>query len=295
MANTIPAYAVAYTKLFRSLYESSALTGVFDRQAELLRSGYTAVSMLNISTVGLGNYSKTNGYPIGKVTAQWLPYILTQDRGREFSIDRIDDAGMMGGTAREAARVFVENHVTPEVDAYRFAKYFTGAGNLATPATLTKDTAVGAIKAGLRVLDSLRVPRRNRYIFLSDEVLGFVEDSVSRQYVNDEGINSEVTSINRTPVIMVPQSMFYSGITLDAGATETAGGFAKAAGAADVNFLIVQQDAVAQAVLIDQLKIFDPDVNQEMDSFKIQHRIYHDAFVNTMFNGAIYGHAKAVV
>lgn len=292
MANTIPAYATAYTKLFRSLYETSALTSVFDRQADLLKSGYTAVSMLNISTVGLGNYSKTNGYPVGKVTAQWLPYILTQDRGREFSIDRIDDAGMMGGTAREAARVFVENWVTPEVDAYRFAKYYTGAGTKATPATLTAVTALGAIKAGLRVLDSKRVPRKDRYIFVSDEVLGFIEDGVGRQYVNDEGISSEITSINRVPVIMVPQSTFYSAITLDAGATETAGGFAKAAASSDLNFLIVQQDAVAQAILIDQLKIFDPDVNQEMDSFKIQHRIYHDAFVNTSFDGAIYGHAK---
>ena len=292
MANTIPAYAVAYTKLFRSLYENSALTSMFDRPAELLRSCSPAVSMLTISAIGLGNYSKTNGYPIGKITAQWLTYLLSQDRGREFAIDRIDDAGLMGGTAREAARVFVENHVTPEVDAYRFAKYYTGAGTKATPATLTKDTALSAIKTGLRVLDGNRVPRKDRFIFVSDEMLSFVEDGVGRQYVNDEGINSEVTSINHVPVIMVPQSLFYSAITLDAGATETAGGFEKAAASSDLNFLIVQQDAVAQAVVIDKLKIFDPDANQEMDSFKIQHRIYHDAFVNTTFNLAIYGHAK---
>lgn len=292
MANTIPSYAVAYSKLFRSLYETSALTSVFDRQAELLRSGSTAVSMLNITAVGLGTYSKSNGYPVGKITAEWLPYVLANDRGREFSIDRIDDLGMMGGTAREAARVFIENYVTPEIDAYRFAKYYTGAGTKATPATLTAATALDAIKVGLRALDSQRVPRKNRYIFVSDEVLGFVEDSVSRLYVNDEGINSEVTSINRVPVIMVPQSEFYSAITLDAGATETAGGYAKTSPASDINFLIVQEDAVAQAVLIDKLKIFDPDVNQEMDAFKIQHRIYHDAFVNTAFNKAIYGHAK---
>lgn len=292
MPNTISGYVEAYKKLFDRLYETYSLTAVLDRKAELIQAGMPTVKIRNIETVGLGNYSRTTGYPKGQLTVSWQPYTLTQDRAREFSIDRIDDMELLGETVRDTVDTFMQEEVTPEIDAYRFAKYYTGAAKKATPTALTAETALQAIREGLRWLDDKRVPRANRYIFVSSAVQALVEDGVNRQYSNEGGISGIVNTVDMVPMIMVPQSLFVSAITLNAGASEDAGGFAKSAGASDLNFLILHKNAVAQAKVIDKMKIFSPDENQEMDAWLYQHRIYHDAFVNTRFADAIYAHAK---
>ena len=93
-------------------------------------------------------------------------------------------------------------------------------------------------------------------------------------------------------VVPVPQSRFYTAVTLNAGATSDAGGFAKGATAKDLNFLIVHPSAVLQPVKLNQVKYFSPDVNQISDGHLWQYRLYHDAFVYDNRANGIYRHDK---
>lgn len=79
------------------------------------------------------------------------------------------------------------------------------------------------------------------------------------------------------PIIYVPKTRFYTGITLADGSTSW--GYTKATEAKNINFMIVYPNAVLQAKKFALPKIFSPDVNQDKDAWKFQFRLYHDAFV----------------
>ncbi|MBO7342113.1 MAG: hypothetical protein J6U87_05485, partial [Clostridia bacterium] len=92
-------------------------------------------------------------------------------------------------------------------------------------------------------------------------------------------------------VIEVPQTRFYTGITLNSGAS--AWGYTKATDAVGINFLVVAKSAVVQAKKLALPKIFTPDENQTKDAWKFQYRLYHDALAYDNKKTGIYVH-KAV-
>jgi hypothetical protein len=129
---------------------------------------------------------------------------------------------------------------------------------------------------------------------VSDSVQAYLDAALTRVYANETGIVNQVKNYNGMPVIMVPQTRFYKGITLDAGASESAGGFTKTSSTGrDINFLMVHRPAVLQVAKHDNLKLFTPDENQDADGWKIQYRLYHDAFVYTNKVNGVYSHIKA--
>jgi hypothetical protein len=92
-------------------------------------------------------------------------------------------------------------------------------------------------------------------------------------------------------VVPVPQTRFYKGVTLDAGATSSAGGYAKTPSTGrDINFMLIHPSAVVQPTKHALPKIFDPDTNQTADAWLFQYRLYHDAFVYANKVDGIYSH-----
>ena len=53
---------------------------------------------------------------------------LTQERGKEISIDRMDDEETLGMVFGTVTGNFMREWVIPELDAYRFAKYASTSG-----------------------------------------------------------------------------------------------------------------------------------------------------------------------
>lgn len=159
MANTV-SLASVFLRLIDSAYKVESKTASLDaltRAPSFLNAN--EVKVLKLSMVGLGNYSRVTGYPAGDLTAAWETMTLAAERGRAFSLDRMDDEEMLGLALGNAIREWMRGYVVPEVDAYRFAKYATGAGNyVAAGATLTKDTVMAAIDAGKADLRADGIP-----------------------------------------------------------------------------------------------------------------------------------------
>ena len=253
------------------------------------------VKVLKLSMVGLGNYSRVTGYPAGDLTAAWETMTLASERGRAFSLDRMDNEEMLGLALGALVREWMRMHVAPELDAYRFAKYATGAGNVVSSgATLTSSTIMAAIDAAKAALRADEVPLDGAKLYVSDSNAGFIEGAVSRVLQNQNGVDRRVFSLDGMEIIEVPQTRFYTAITVNAGASSDAGGFIKNASTGkDINFMIVRPDAVLQPVKLNQVKYFSPDVNQSADAHLWQYRLYHDAFVYENKVNGIYLHHKA--
>jgi hypothetical protein len=296
MANSI-ALASKFQPILDEIYKAASLTARMDGRTKPVNfAGANVVSVFKTSLVGLGTYSRADGYPVGNVTGTWETLTLATERGRELFMDREDDEETLGMAFGTLVGEYMRTLVIPEVDAYRFSTYasWSGIEEVGTPATLSSSTVLAAIDVASGFQNAAEVPPDGRILYVSDTVQGFLDAAVTRMYGNDSTISTRVTNYNNMPVIMVPQTRFYKGIDLDAGATASAGGYSKTASTGrDINFLMVHPSAVLQVKKHDNLKLFDPDTNQDADGWKIQYRLYHDAFVYENKVDGVYSHIKA--
>lgn len=294
MANSI-ALAAKYMPILDALYKRASITQRLDAITQPMEfAGANVVKVFKTSVVGMGTYSRATGYPVGDVTATWETLTLAASRGRELNIDRMDNEETLDQAFGTLAGEFMRTQVTPEVDAYRFAKYASWSGvSAATPATLSASTVLAAIDAAILQMDEDEVPQDGRLLFVSSTIDSYIRAAPTRFRGNDSTIDNRVQMYNNVAIIPVPQSRFYTAIDLDAGSSASAGGYAKSAGGKDLNFMLIHPSAVVQATKLAQLKIFSPDENQDGDNWKIQYRLYHDAFVLDNKVDGVYIHNKA--
>ena len=295
MANAITTIT-KYLPLLDQVYAVASVSAILDTPNALVRETADAKTVLiaQTSMSGLGDYSRADGFVSGDLTLTWKPYTFEYDRGRTFQIDAMDDMETMGLAFGSLASEFVRTKVTPEIDAIRFAKYAEGAGSIKA-ATLTNATAVSAISDAEVEMEEKEVALNNCVLFMTPTVYGYVKDDTEhfqRTLVPSENPNRNFGSFDEMPIAKVPQSRFYTAVDLHDGKVVAAGGYAKAEGAKDINFMIVDRASVIQLVKHGKIRVFDPDTNQSADAYKVDYRIYHDAWVLDNKKNGIYCHTK---
>lgn len=289
MANSID-LAQKFLPEIDKIYKGASVTQILDARTQADFSGVDTVKVLKVSTTGLGDYSRTNGYPKGDVTASWETMKLTEERGKEISIDRMDDEETLGMAFGAVTGDFVAHNVVPELDAYRFAKYASADGILSKTATaaLDKATIIGEIDEAVKAMDAEEVPADGRILFVNSDLKPVLNQALSRDWGNDSVINTGITNYNGMNIIYVVPSRFYSAVTLNDGSASW--GYAKGTSAKALNFMIIYPQSVLQVKKFALPKIFTPDENQTMDAWKFQFRLYHDAFVYENKAKGIFAH-----
>ena len=287
-----------YLPLLDQVYAVASVSAILDTPNALVRETADAKTVLiaQTSMSGLGDYSRADGFVSGDLTLTWKPYTFEYDRGRTFQIDAMDDMETMGLAFGSLAGEFVRVKVTPEIDAIRFAKYATNAGTTVA-ATLTNKTTVSAIATAEVEMEEKEVTLANCVLFMTPTVYGYVKDDTEhfqRTLVPSENPNRNFGSFDEMPIAKVPQTRFYTAVnTLSGKEGEVAGGYAKAEGAKDINFMIIDRASVIQLIKHGKIRVFDPDTNQSADAYKVDYRIYHDAWVLDNKKNGIYCHTKA--
>jgi hypothetical protein len=295
MAQSI-ALAQKFQPILDEIYKAASLTARMDAQTKPVDfAGANVVKVFKTDPIGLGTYSRVSGYPAGQVVGAWETMTLSIERGRAFVIDRMDDEETLGMAFGTLASEFIRTEVAPELDAYRFAKYAGTSGiQTVAGATLDANSILTAIDAAKLALDQNEVPREGRLLYISDACLNLLEGKVSRFLANENVVDRTVNRFDGMEVIMVPQTRFYTEVTLDAGASVDAGGYSKTSNTGkDVNFMIIHPSSVLQVTKHAALKVFTPEENQTSDGYLVQYRIYHDAFVYDNKVKGIYLHKKA--
>ena len=270
MANSITLFKQQITNILDEVYKASSLTAVLDGASELVQQGANANELIipKMSMDGLGDYSKASGYVNGDVTLTNETVKCNFDRGRMFTIDNMDNIETAGVAFGRLAGEFIRTKVVPEVDAFRFACY-AGASNISTTAAAdlaTGDAVIAAIAAAADGMDNDEVPQSERYLFITPTLLGLVRDL--------DTTKSKAVLDQFAGVIKVPQTRFYTAINQLDGTTSTeeAGGYAKASGAKNINFMIVHKPAVIQFEKHVVPKIVTPEQNQSADAWKFGYR-----------------------
>ena len=276
MANSLE-FAKKFLPVLDDIYKNLSVTQGMDAGKKVDFTGTNEVNVLKTSTTGLGDYSRTNGYPKGDITANWETLKLTEERGKELSIDRMDNEEMANVFGIITGQ-FMRDWVVPEVDAFRFAKYASASGiTKATPAILTKDTIIAEIDEANRQLNADEVPIAGRILYINSDLQPILNNAFARSWGSQSSVSTMLTNYNGIPIKYVPPTRFYSEIMLNDGSE--AWGYKKSEHGKNINFMLIYPEAILQVVKLTLPKVFTPDENQDKDMWKFQFRIYHDAFV----------------
>ena len=275
MANTIN-LVTKFQPLLDEVYQAASLTTDLENSAVKF-DGSKTVKVLKLTVPALGTYTRNTGYTAGDVTADWESFTLTQDRGTEFSVDAMDDEETLNMTFGNASSEFIRRSVVPQVDAYRFAKMAGAEGvGTASAAITTGEAAIKAIGVGMTAMDEAEVPAEGRILYITPTLKGLIDEL--------DSYKSKACLQRFAKIVIVPQSRFYSGVTIDDK------GFKKAEGAVNLNFEIVEPKAAFAVAKHKKLRVFDPDTNQKRDDYLFQYRLYHDMFVYPQKAAGIYVH-----
>lgn len=271
MANSI-ALAKKYAPLLDEVYKLSSLTSVLESDNTLAREGANANEIIvpKISMDGLGAYSRNSGYVSGSATLAWETVAFNYERGRKFMIDDLDNEETQGIAFGKLASEFIRTKVAPELDAFRFATIcgVSGVGKVGSGATLsTASDVIAAIRAGVNIMDEAEVPAESRFLFITPTLFNLVEDVSTT--------TSKAVLDGFKQIVKVPQSRFYTQVTLYDGTTsgQEAGGYVKTATTGkDLNFMLVEKSAIAQYTKHAVPKIIAPKDNHDADAWIYAYR-----------------------
>ena len=291
MANAIAKFK-KYVSLLDEVYKQASKTADLDGDTTLVQAGANANEIVipKISMDGLGDYSRNGGYTTGDVTFTNETVTFNYDRGRKFTVDAMDDEETAGLAFGKLSSEFIRTKVVPELDAFRFASYAgtTGISKVSAGATLTTgDAVLAAIVEAKNKMDEDEVSEENRILYITPtlyNLVNAVDTTKSREVLN-----------SFAKIVTVPQSRFYTAITLNDGKKKKkkVGGYVKAETAKDINFMIVQKDAILQYPKHTVNKVVAPEDNQESDGWAFFYRAYGLADVYENKVAGIYLHHKA--
>lgn len=281
------ALATKYQPLLDEIFKLSALTA--DLEADKVKfDGVKTVKIMKIKVPALGAYSRNSGFTSGDVEVTWQDWELSQDRGRSFDIDAVDNEETMDMTFGAACNEFIRTKVAPQIDTYRFAALASTKNiSTATGSLTTGANVISALRAANTQMDNDEVPKEGRILYITITAKGLIDDL--------DLTKSKAVMEKFAKVVEVPSSRFFTKAQYNSTSQE----IEKASGATDINFLIVAPSAVQATAKHQKLRIFLADgdegtganKNQKKDAHEFQYRIVHDINVYENKTAGIYCHS----
>lgn len=289
--NNSMALVTKFLPYIDQMYKEGSKSAILDTANQFVRfDGANAVKIFNISALGMGNYSRNGGFVPGDLAGTWQTYTMSVDRGRSYQVDVLDNDEELGMAIGNLLSVVEREHIIPEVDAVRFAAYATNAysGNKTTETLSTGAGVIGSIDTATVALDNAEVPYEGRILFVSPKVYNLLKGGITRMVMNgDPNVNNVIEMYNDMRVIRVPQSRFYTAITLaQPSDNDDAGDFTP--NGSGINYMIVHPSACLQVMKHYVARVFSPQQNQQADAWLVQPRFAHGAWVLEHKKNGIY-------
>lgn len=308
----MPINTLQYSTNFQRSLDKAAVvgstTGWMEANAgQVLYNGGAEVKIPKMSVNGLGDYDRDDGYVQGSVTLDYETRKMTQDRGRLFTLDAMDvNETNFVATAASVMGIFQDEHVIPEIDAYRISSLATQAIDAKIAGMVEYGYTPSENTSTLRkIKEGIKAVRANGYTgplviqATNDVVMELELELAGKITVVDfsrGGIVTKVPAVDGVPIIETPSNRMYSAITLYDGKTagQEAGGYVKGETAKDVNFIITARRTPLAISKQDLVRIFDPATYQKKNAWAVDYRRYHDIWVLDNKLNSIYVSIKDV-
>lgn len=286
---------IEYSKLMQKKLDQAVVIGATSgwmeaNAGQVIYNGGDEVKIPTMTTAGLADYDRDNGFVQGGITLKYNTHKMTQDRGRTFQIDRMDlDESGFVATSANLIKVFQTEHVIPEIDAYRYSTIADIAikANQSESTALTADNALTKIREHIRAVQDIVGDDVPLILTMSTKTRALIEDSpkigksINVADFKQGGMNFKVKSLDESVIRIAPSSRLKTKYEILDGTTsgQEAGGLKAAADAKDINWIITPQRVPIAISKTDKLRVFEPDTNQKADAWKIDYRKYHDLWI----------------
>ena len=274
-----------------SVFDQMSMTRWMEGNARGIEyKGGKYVTMRSIETDGAGDYSRSLGYPRGRVTGSKVQYEMKMDRGREFIIDVADhdEAGFLV-TAASVMNEYQRNHQIPEVDAYRVGELCHLIEDYTNGDGVNDDSVDGEFIVDTLVDDIAKIRDEAGDIPLVIMMNPIVQMALGKEFIRSlqyqdfqsGSIYTKMRSIDGDGLMIMPSRRlktkydFFDGVSQD----QVEGGYDIAADADDITWLVTPITAPIAVKKIDKLRVFSPDEFQDMHAWKTDYRIFHDLWL----------------
>lgn len=288
MANEI-SYAGKYAGELDRMIVQEAKTGFLaDNVFRAKFSSSKTVYLPEVSMVGLGNYSRTDGFAKGDVTLTHTPYTLTQERSRQLFIDAQDaDESGVPDLAGKLVGEYTRTQVIPEIDAYSISKLFSVANEKGNVNEFSETSAVKTLLETLNNAEAaMEYDGSTTLVALVDPTLYnllMTSQELQRNIATDDfkqgEINLKVKNLNGCAIIPVAAGRMKSAYTFDTGATSNKGGFAVADGAKSIHAVVLPKDSASLVKKVDKVDMHGLGEDINRDGYTINYRLYYDLIV----------------
>lgn len=286
---------IEYSKLMQKKLDQAVIIGATSgwmeaNAGEVIYNGGDEVKIPTMTTSGLADYDRDNGFVQGGITLKYNTYKMTQDRGRTFQIDRmdVDESGFVA-TSANLIKTFQTQQVIPEIDSYRYSTIADIAvkANQSEAIALTADNALTKIREHIRAVQDIVGDDVPLILTMSTKTRALIEDapkigkSINVADFKQGGMNFKVKSLDESVIRIAPSSRLKTKYEVLDGKTsgQEAGGLKPASDAKDINWIITPQRVPIAISKTDKLRVFEPDTNQKADAWKIDYRKYHDLWI----------------
>lgn len=270
MANNI-AVTKEYIANLDEIYKKGALTQDLNSNPLDIKEGNVAGEYLvyKYSTDGLADYDRNSGYVQGDISGTWETIKSNYDRGRKFSVDQLDNKESAEIAFGRLLSEFTKKGSIPEGDAFTLA-------TIANKANITK-LAPKAFTKGKELRDEVITAMTKMdedEVFQEGRILYITPTNYNLLFGEENTFNKDIFNLF-SKIVKVPQTRFYSEIELkDGKGAKKEGGYAKKATTGkDMNFMIVQKDAVIKHVIHTASDIIPPELNPDADAYIQKYRI----------------------
>ena len=265
-----------YSTLLDEVYKLASLTSILDGPNNLVKEGANANEILipKMDMSGLANYDKNTGYADGTVNLEYETKKCDYDRGRMFVVDSMDNQESAGIAFGQLSGEFLRTKVVPELDSYRLAKYAGFAGGKANAVLADGKAGIAALRVAKTAIKNAEAKTETCILYISVGLKGAIEDL-------DTTASKKVLE-GWAGVVEVPDSRFNDKVTLTDDGYTVAGN--------QINFLIVDKNAVIQHQKHTVGKIITPEQNQTADAWKFGYRTVGMAEAKDNKLNAIYVH-----
>ena len=288
--NTIEAAKNFQTVLDQQMVMEAA-TGFMEVNAgDVVYDGGDTVKIPTLSMQGLASYDREEGYNKGTVSLSYKDYNMTQDRGRQFTLDAmtVNESNFVANATKVMAE-FQRTRVIPEVDAYRISK-ITALAKQANKVTQYNPAEADVLKkldADLYNILDIIGDANDLVILMSykaQQMLNANEKFAKQLDVSNfqhGAINTRVKMYNDIPIINVTSDRMKSAFVFQDGKTtgQEAGGFKADTAAKGVNWIIMSRRSPIAVSKTDTMRIFDPMTYQKANSWAMDYRKFHDVWV----------------
>ena len=287
-----------YAKNFQQALDKQMLVGAtsgwMEANASSVKySGGDTVKMPEISVGGLAKYDRDTGFNRGSVSLKYTDYKLTQDRGRTFQLDAMDvDETNFVAAAGTVMGEFQRLQVIPEVDAFRYSKIAAlakKASHETASFTPDKATILEKLDDEITKVQDIVGEGEPLVIIMSMPIRTILNNSQDiTKYLDTADfkageITTKVKTYNEIPILSVPSARMKTAYVFNDGTTggQEAGGFKPDTSAKGINWIILSRRAPIAISKTDRIRIFEPNVNQKADAWKLDYRKYHDLWIPT--------------